>query len=42
MRRCVRRRRYGILHFLFDLFMISITGGLWLLWILFKFLRNNS
>lgn len=32
--------KYGILNFLFDLFMTSITGGIWLLWILFKFLRK--
>lgn len=37
-----RRRRYGLGHFIFDLFMVAITGGLWLIWILFKFLRNNS
>jgi len=36
------KKKYGLLHFLFDVFMVGITGGLWLLWILFKFLRKNS
>lgn len=32
--------RYGLLNFAFDVVMISVTGGLWFLWILFKFLRK--
>lgn len=36
------RKRYGILHFLWDLFLFIITGGLWGLWLLFKFFRKNS
>lgn len=32
--------KYGVLNFLFDLFMISITGGIWLLWIVFKYMRR--
>ena len=32
-------KKYGVLNFLFDLFMISITGGLWLLWITLRYLR---
>lgn len=41
MSKC-RRKRYGLGHFIFDLFMITITGGLWLVWIVLKFFRNNS
>lgn len=36
------RKKYGLGHFLFDVFMTAITGGLWLLWLLFKFFRANS
>ena len=32
--------RYGVLNFLFDLFMTSITGGLWLLWLLLKYIKR--
>lgn len=35
------RRQYGLLHFLFDLFMIAITSGLWLIWMVFRFLRSR-
>lgn len=31
---------YGLLNFVFDVVMVSVTGGLWFLWILFKFLRK--
>lgn len=34
-------RRYGIFAFLFDLFMICITGGLWLIWIFVREMRNR-
>jgi hypothetical protein len=39
-----RRRRkgnYGCMGFLFDLFMICITGGLWLIWIFVREMRNR-
>lgn len=36
-----RTKRYGLMHFIFDLFMVVITGGLWLLWMVFRFLRSN-
>lgn len=35
------RRRYGLLNFLFDIFMIAITGGLWLIWIFVREMRNR-
>lgn len=34
--------RYGFLHALFDLVMIGLTGGLWLLYIFVRYLRRNS
>jgi len=32
--------KYGLGDFIIDLILTSITGGLWLLWILFRFLRS--
>lgn len=34
------RRRYGLFKFLFDCFMIVITGGLWLIWIFVREMRR--
>lgn len=30
------RRTYSVWHFLFDVFMVCITGGLWLIWIIIR------
>lgn len=35
------RRRYGIFAFLFDLFMLFITAGFWLVWIFVREMRNR-
>jgi len=35
------RNRYGALNFLGDLFMVAVTGGLWLIWIFVREMRNN-
>lgn len=35
------RRRYGCLSFLGDVFMTLITGGLWLIWIFVREMRNR-
>jgi hypothetical protein len=35
-------KRYGFWHLLFDFTMTLLTCGLWLLWILIKFLRSNT
>lgn len=35
-------KNYGCLHALFDVFMIFITGGLWLIWIIVKYLRTHQ
>lgn len=34
------RSSYGCMGFLFDLFMICITGGLWLIWIFVREMRR--
>jgi hypothetical protein len=36
-----RRRRYGLLNFAFDFFMVGMTGGLWLIWIFCREMRNR-
>lgn len=33
------RRRYGLLSFMKDLFLGIITGGLYWVWMLFRFIR---
>jgi len=35
-------RRYGFGSLLLDLFLTMITGGLWLIWIVIRFLRSNT
>lgn len=35
-------KRYTFLHFCGDIFMTIVTGGLWIIWLLFKFIRSNS
>ena len=34
-------KNYGCGSMLFDIFMIIITGGLWLIWVLVKYLRTH-
>lgn len=34
-------KNYGFLNALFDVFMTIITGGLWLIWIVIKYLRTH-
>lgn len=41
-RRNCKRKKYGCMHLLFDFFMTLMTGGLWLLWLVIKFLRNGN
>lgn len=33
-------REYSIANFLFDLLMVAVTGGLWLIWIFVREVRN--
>jgi hypothetical protein len=34
-------KKYGLMHALLDLFLIGITGGLWLIYLIIKFLRTH-
>lgn len=39
---CQRKcNHYGLGHFLWDLFMTGLTGGLWLIWIFCREMRNR-
>lgn len=35
------KKKYGVLNFLFDVLMVTITGGLWLIWIFAREMRNR-
>lgn len=35
------KKRYGFWNFMGDLFMICITGGLWLVYIFIREMRNR-
>ena len=35
------RKKYGIINFIFDVFMVGITAGLWLIWIFAREMRNR-
>lgn len=34
-------RRYGVFAFLFDIFMVFLTAGLWLIWIFVREMRRR-
>lgn len=36
------QKRYGILNFIWDVFMVIITGGLWLIWIFIREMRGRN
>lgn len=35
------RKPYTLCSFIFDLIMVLITGGLWLIWIFIREMRNR-
>lgn len=35
------QRKYGTSNFIFDLIMICLTAGLWLIWIFCREMRNR-
>lgn len=37
----MRKKRYTFLSFIGDVIMIAITGGLWLIWIFAREMRNR-
>jgi len=36
-----RRRHYGVIRFLWDCVLTIMTGGLWLIWIFVREMRNR-
>lgn len=36
------KKKQSGLGILFDFIMTILTGGLWLIWVLIRYLRNNS
>lgn len=36
------KKKRGTAGLILDVFLTCITGGLWLIWILIRYLRNNS
>lgn len=34
------KKKYGLLHFIWDCIMVIATGGLWLIWIYVREKRN--
>lgn len=36
------RKRYTLAHLLLDFILTMLTGGLWLIWILIRYLRSNT
>ena len=36
-----QKKPYGLGRFLLDLFLIAITGGLWLIWIFVREMRKR-
>lgn len=37
-----KRKEYGFGNLLLDFILTMLTGGLWLIWVLIRFLRANS
>jgi hypothetical protein len=36
-----KKKHYGFFHILFDFILTILTGGLWLIWLLIRYLRNH-
>lgn len=35
-------KRYSVGDFLLDVILTFVTGGIWFVWILFRFIRSNT
>lgn len=35
------RKKYGLFSFLFDVILTFVTGGLWLIWVFVREMRNR-
>ena len=38
----INNKKYGLGKFMVDMLLTWITGGFWLLWVIFRFIRNND
>lgn len=38
---CRNKKKYKLRNFAFDLVMLCLTGGLWLIWIFIREMRNK-
>lgn len=38
----MEKKKYGLFRFLLDLFLTAITGGLWLVYLVLKWIRSNT
>lgn len=38
----MNKKKRGTIGLLIDLFLVIITGGLWLIWLLIKYIRNRD
>lgn len=41
MGKCCKKRKYGLGNFLVDVVMSCVTGGLWLIYIFVREMRNR-
>lgn len=37
----MKSKKYGLFGFIKDIFMLLVTGGLWLIWIFVREMRNK-
>lgn len=37
-----KTKQRGIFGLLIDVILVFVTGGIWLIWLIVRFLRNNS
>lgn len=37
-----RKKSYGLFSLILDMALICLTGGLWFIWIIVRYLRSNT
>lgn len=35
------KKKYGLMNFLFDVLLVCVTGGLWLIWVFCREMRGR-
>ena len=35
------KKKYGLMNFVFDVLLVCVTGGLWLIWVFCREMRNR-